>query len=412
MKAYHFCKGSAILLLLLFFVCGMGIASPALAVEGVGDVISIKPGAFAVRGGKKVPLQMKSRVFQSDVLMTDASGKIQVILDDDTTLSLAPSTNLELRAVVSEGKPEFNAHMSQGLARFITGKIVEKNPKGFTVTTPEGTVGIRGTMFGLHSYNGRTRVSVINSSRGVLLNGMVVPPGSRMDVGRDFPNPTPVPLTEQDVNELGQQTGAGQGGAGQNAGGGNTGDGNTGNSGGGNTGDSSGGNTGDGNTGSAGGGGNGDDSPFSTADLHTRSGNTPPTDLAGTAASDLQSVGAAFSSTAVVSTSNDDLYFGFTANLFSGAVSDGWIFQATGVRKIDYINGSGTIGVNTFHVSNFSLGAGNDPANTVSDAAQSTIAGSFTVNGNMLQVDGATEALYGGGSSLGERPFSAEAEIR
>ena len=409
MKAHNIGKGSAILLLLLFFVCSMGIASSALAVEGVGDVISLKPGAFAMRGGKKVPLQMKSRVHQSDVLMTDATGKVQVILDDDTTLSLAPSTSLELRTVVAEGKPEFNAHMSQGLARFITGKIVEKNPKGFTVTTPEGTVGIRGTMFGLHSYNGRTRVSVINSSRGVLLNGMVVPPGSRMDVGRDFPSPTPVPLTEQDVNELGQQTGTGQGSAGQNAGGGSTG-----NAGGGNTGD--GGNAGGGSTGNAGGGntgagGGGDDSPFSTADLHTRPGNTPPTDLAGTTASDLQSVGAAFSSTAVVSAENDNLYFGFTANLLSGAVSDGWIFQHSG-RDIDYINGSGTISVNTFHVSNFSLGAGNDPSNTVNDAAQSSLSGSFRTEGNLLHANGVAQVYYDNGNFSGERPFSAEAEVR
>ena len=171
----------ASLLLTLLLLCGA-----AHAATEVGTVISAKPGVFALRGGKKIPLSLKDRVKSTDVLYTNASGRLQVILDDDSTIALASDTRLELVKVVATGKPEFKANVPTGLARFITGKIVEQNPEGFSVTTPKGTVGIRGTILSVRAGDGSVTVYVTNTTKGgVHFESNHIPSGSWMTIAPD-----------------------------------------------------------------------------------------------------------------------------------------------------------------------------------------------------------------------------------
>ena len=169
------------LLLALLLSCGA-----ALAANDIGTVISAKPGVFALRSGKEVPLSLKDRVMSTDVLYTNASGRLQIILDDDSTIALASDTRLELVKVVPTGKPEFKANVPTGLARFITGKIVEQNPEGFSVVTPKGTVGIRGTILSVRAGDGSVTVYVTNTTRGgVHFEGSHIPSGSWMTIAAD-----------------------------------------------------------------------------------------------------------------------------------------------------------------------------------------------------------------------------------
>ena len=188
---------------------GLVCTGPAFAADGVGQVLSIKPGAYVLRSGAQLPLELKSRVMQSDVLLTDANGKLQVLLDDDSTIALAPDTRLDLQTVTLEGKPEFKAHVSTGLARFITGKIVESNPAGFAVSTPEGTVGIRGTMFAVRSGGGNTTLYVFNAGRPVTMNNIHVGTGQKITIGPGITNFQPVPMTPAEVDALDRLTASG-----------------------------------------------------------------------------------------------------------------------------------------------------------------------------------------------------------
>ena len=173
------------------------LVASACAAKDVGQVISFKAGVSAQRGGQPVELGMKSPVSEKDVLTTDATGRAQVLFDDDTTVSLGSNTSLSLETVVAEGaNPAFRVRMGQGVARFITGKIVEKNPEGFSVVTPEATVGIRGTIVGVSVGSGTTTVSVANTSKKVLVNGVLVPTGFKIV----FPQGTISPMTPEDYN--------------------------------------------------------------------------------------------------------------------------------------------------------------------------------------------------------------------
>ncbi|MDR2124725.1 MAG: FecR family protein [Desulfovibrio sp.] len=133
----------------------------------------------------------------TDRIITDATGRARILFHDDGAVSLGPNTSLDLIDVMPEGDaPVFKAHVAQGLARFITGKIVEQNPKGFSVSTPEGTAGIRGTIFVLQTGNGRTTIYVSNATRDVTMSGVSVPSGFKMTL----PGGNPVPMTPQDVS--------------------------------------------------------------------------------------------------------------------------------------------------------------------------------------------------------------------
>jgi hypothetical protein len=162
-----------------------------------GQVISVVPGVFLERDGARKPLVLNDTVRDTDRIITDATGKARILFRDDGAVSLGSNTSLDLIDIVPEGDaPVFKAHVAQGLARFITGKIVEQNPKGFSVSTPEGTAGIRGTIFVLQTGNGRTTIYVANATRDVTMSGVSVPSGFKMTL----PGGSPVRMTPEDVS--------------------------------------------------------------------------------------------------------------------------------------------------------------------------------------------------------------------
>lgn len=178
-----------------FALCLVLLAGSMCAAREVGQVISFKAGVSAQRGGQAVELGMKSPVSDKDVLQTDATGRAQILFDDDTTVALGSNTSLRLETVVAEGSnPAFKARLGQGMARFITGRIVEKNPDGFTVVTPDATVGIRGTIFSVQVGNGVTVVYVTNTTKQVFVNGVLVPSGFKITL----PQGTVSPMTPED----------------------------------------------------------------------------------------------------------------------------------------------------------------------------------------------------------------------
>ncbi len=177
-------------------------AAPALALEA-GRVVSLTPGAFVERGGKTLPLELKSAVEAGDTLSTDASGRVRMLFSDDSSMSIGPNTTLALREYLPDGgNPSFKAHLGKGLLRAITGKIVERNPAGFSLTSPEATVGIRGTIISMRSGKSVTTVYVENTTRTVLVNGVTVPAGQKITVPGD--RPVPQPIAPQDRREIGR----------------------------------------------------------------------------------------------------------------------------------------------------------------------------------------------------------------
>jgi hypothetical protein len=147
-------------------------AEAAENTEPIGVVIEVYGEVRAKNGASSMPLALKDALAVSDTIITGSSGRIKILLRDDTIITLGADAELELTAFADAGRsPKFNASLLKGAMRVITGRITEINPGGFTVTTPHSTVGIRGTIFSLRTDKRRTNLYVLNTDKDVIFNG-------------------------------------------------------------------------------------------------------------------------------------------------------------------------------------------------------------------------------------------------
>lgn len=170
------------LLLCLLVIAGLQFVSAlALAADSAGMVLSVVNGAWLERGGQKQAVQSKDTVLVNDIVSTDGQGKVQILFNDNTVVAIGNNSSIAIADFVFDEaakKASFSAKMTQGIARFVTGKVVERNRDGFSVKTPSATVGIRGTTFAVEvssagvtdviglSINPAFPVSVTNSTTG------------------------------------------------------------------------------------------------------------------------------------------------------------------------------------------------------------------------------------------------------
>ncbi|MBN9053790.1 MAG: FecR domain-containing protein, partial [Rhizobiales bacterium] len=125
-------------------------ASPALAASGSGTALGVDQSArLQDKQGAKT-LVVGSDVFIGDRVVTDAKGLVQIRFSDRTKLVVGPRSSLViedylLRDDGSGGKFAINA--LSGTFRFITGGAPKDR---YQITTPTGTIGVRGTAFDLN----------------------------------------------------------------------------------------------------------------------------------------------------------------------------------------------------------------------------------------------------------------------
>lgn len=174
----------------------------------IGRVISLAPAAEARRDGETLALKLKDAVHLRDTISTSTTGKVQILFDDDSALTLGEGTVFSMANYAETGSAsEFKGSLSTGVLRVITGKVVEMNPKGFSITTPEATIGIRGTIFAVQRVEGRTTVLVENTMKGqVFVNNVLVPAGFKISITPTDRTPQPQPMTPVDRQEVSTAT--------------------------------------------------------------------------------------------------------------------------------------------------------------------------------------------------------------
>jgi hypothetical protein len=125
----------------------MAFAGAAFAADSKGTVEAAAGDFWAVRDGNRAELGVGANVFEFDILETGSSGSATVRFIDDSVIELRAGTSVSVKDVVfSEDRNRFNVGITGGVARVITGAIVRRNPRGFKMTTPKSTIGIRGTI--------------------------------------------------------------------------------------------------------------------------------------------------------------------------------------------------------------------------------------------------------------------------
>ena len=121
--------------------------TPRIGAAGAvsGRVSAAAPGA-AERG-----LASGGDVFHNDAVQTDARGRLQVMLLDETVFTVGPDSKIVLDEFIYDpftDAGKVSAQVTKGVFRFVTGKVARKKPDGMKVKLPVGTIGIRGTIAG------------------------------------------------------------------------------------------------------------------------------------------------------------------------------------------------------------------------------------------------------------------------
>lgn len=126
-------------------------AQPAFAASGTA--LGVDPAArLEDKTGTKT-LVVGTDVFIGDRVVTDARGLVQIKFSDRTELVVGPRSSLViedylLREDGSGGKFAINA--LSGTFRFVTGAAPKDR---YLITTPTGTIGVRGTAFDLNVHD-------------------------------------------------------------------------------------------------------------------------------------------------------------------------------------------------------------------------------------------------------------------
>jgi hypothetical protein len=125
--------------------------NPAAASDGpAGSVKTIKGAASIVRQEKIIPAESGEKIFEGDILRTEADGSLGVIFKDDTLLSLGPNSELVIDGFLfapAKGKLSFVVRMLKGTAAYLSGISAKLSPESVRFETPVASVGIRGTKF-------------------------------------------------------------------------------------------------------------------------------------------------------------------------------------------------------------------------------------------------------------------------
>ena len=87
-------------------------------------------------------------VFEGDLLTSDAKGFAIILLKDKSKFSLKPNTQFRIQKVNDgAGNAGVLTELVKGGVKIITGEIAKRNPDQFTINTPLGSIGVRGTRF-------------------------------------------------------------------------------------------------------------------------------------------------------------------------------------------------------------------------------------------------------------------------
>jgi hypothetical protein len=169
-------------------------------------------------------------IYMGDQIATGAGGGLQVMLLDQTVMTLGQNAKMTVDEMVYDpksGTGKLNFNVSQGAFRFVSGQIAKANPENVKITTPMATIGIRGTIVG-GSVNGESVVIALLGPGGETNTSArhgaieIISPNGTVDISRTGfatiitpgqPPSPPAPATPEQLQRFGQ-AGAGSNGAG------------------------------------------------------------------------------------------------------------------------------------------------------------------------------------------------------
>jgi hypothetical protein len=124
------------------------MALPALAAgEPIATAVGVKPNATGLLSGVTITLKAADDLFEGQKIVTSQNGQVQIVFADDTRMVVGPGSTLVIDKLLMRNNgtaSNFAVSALGGTFRFITGK---SNKSAYKISTPAGTIGVRGTKF-------------------------------------------------------------------------------------------------------------------------------------------------------------------------------------------------------------------------------------------------------------------------
>ena len=133
---------------------------------GIGEVTAVKGEAQLLRSEVSLAIDKGAIVEVKDLLQTEARSKVQVILHDETVITIGPKSKYLFEAYNDEQNPNAIMELQQGFFKVVTGKIGKIAPQRFKIKTKAATIGVRGTQFMASVHEDSEK---IGCSRGALV---------------------------------------------------------------------------------------------------------------------------------------------------------------------------------------------------------------------------------------------------
>lgn len=188
------------------------------AAERAGVAERVQNDAFQSTTGVGLPVQQHDNVFQNAEVYTKQYGSMDVLLDDGTSLTVAPNSSLTIDEYVYAGRQSagsLSLSLAKGAVRFVSGRMTSDSYK---VQTQVATIGVRGTTFWLNerpdgnlevwTLDGTVTAAPVNSTQTFTFNAPSYALCS--DAGCDEGDVPPVPATYPlDPTDPGNEDGIG-----------------------------------------------------------------------------------------------------------------------------------------------------------------------------------------------------------
>ena len=149
------------------------VAGAHAATPKVGVAAAVKNNVQRVTGGGSQQLSVGSDLFTNERIRTGEDSVAQILLLDKTSLTVGPRAELTLDKFVynpaSGGTGQVVFSAVQGAFRFVSGS---QNPRSYTIRTPVGILGVRGTIGDLIVRNNQVILVLVQGILSFTYNGV------------------------------------------------------------------------------------------------------------------------------------------------------------------------------------------------------------------------------------------------
>jgi FecR protein len=125
-------------------------------IGGAETVINIVQGNFST--GKQAPVVRGDSVFLNETFSTGTDSKANLLLNDNSSVTVGPGSTLKLDQFVYSGAKQpgtVSFSITNGTLRFITG---DANKRAYTIWTPTAAIGARGASLRLKATPTETQI--------------------------------------------------------------------------------------------------------------------------------------------------------------------------------------------------------------------------------------------------------------